>query len=204
MVFAPTDLLNKIAPIKSNQKLFNALFLIFNMIKLIMDKLPRIIKSRNKLEELLNVKITNRGNEIYIDGSPENEYIAEKVILALDFGFPFSVAMEIKTEDLMTEMVNIKEYTKQKDLARVRGRIIGTNGKILKTISELSNCHLELKDNKIAIIGHPELIRIAREAIISITKGTKPGNVYAYLEKHQPKNEVDLGLKNPKKEMVNL
>lgn len=169
------------------------------MIKLIVEKLARIIKSKNRLEEILDVKIENRGNEIYIEGSAEDEYTAEKVILALDFGFPFSTAMEIKTEELIMEIVNIKEYTNQKDMTRVRGRIIGSNGKILKTLSDLTNCYLELKDNKVAIIGEPEHIKNCREAVISITKGTKPGNVYAYLEKHQPEEIVDLGLKNTKK-----
>lgn len=168
------------------------------MIKLIVDKLARITKSRKKLEEILEVKIANRGTEVYIEGSPENEYIAEKVILALDFGFPFSVAIEIKTEDLVFETLNIKEFTKQKNLARVRGRVIGMGGKTIKTISDLSNCYLEIKDNQVGMVGEPEFIKNAQEALISLVKGTKPGNVYAYLEKHQPEKLIDLGLKNNK------
>jgi ribosomal RNA assembly protein len=168
------------------------------MIKLIIDKLSRIIRNKKKLEETLKVKIENRGTEVYANGSPEDEYIAEKVILALDFGFPYITALEIKKEELMFEIINIKEYTNQKNLPRVRGRIIGKEGKTLKTISELSNCYLELKDNKIGIIGEPEFIKNAQEALISIIKGTKVGNVYAYLEKHHPQPLVDLGLKNSK------
>ena len=57
------------------------------MPKLIIDKLPRIIKARKELEKELGIKIANRGREIYIKGSPENVYLAEKVILALDFFF---------------------------------------------------------------------------------------------------------------------
>ncbi len=171
------------------------------MIKLIIDKLPRITKNRKKLEEILEVKITNRGKEIYIEGKAENEFIAEKVIQALDFGFPYAVATEIKTEDLMFEILNIKEHTKQKNLERVRGRIIGTKGKTLKTLSDLTNCYLELKENELGIIGEPELIKTAQDAIISLIQGSKQGNVYAYLEKHQPAPLVDLGLKNKKNKL---
>ena len=168
------------------------------MLKLIVEKLARITKSRKKLEEILEVKITNRGTEVYIEGSPENEYIAEKVILALDFGFPFSVAVEIKTEDLVFETLNIKEFTNQKNLARVRGRVIGMGGKTIKTISTLSNCYLEMKDNQVGIIGEPEFIKNAQEALILLIQGSKQGNVYAYLEKHQPEKLIDLGLRSNK------
>jgi ribosomal RNA assembly protein len=169
------------------------------MIKIIVDKLVRITKNRKKLEEILEVKIENRGTEVYIEGDAENEYIAEKVVNALNFGFPFSVAIEIKTADLVFERINIKDYTKQKDLARVRGRIIGAQGKTIKTISELGNCYMELKDNYVGIIGEPEFIKNAQEAIISLAKGAKQANVYAYLEKHRPEEVVDLGLKDFKK-----
>ena len=60
---------------------------------ILVEKLPRIIKNKKKLEEKLNVKITNRGKEVTISGSPEDEYIAEKVIDALNLGFDFSVAI---------------------------------------------------------------------------------------------------------------
>lgn len=169
------------------------------MIKIIIDKLTRIIRSRKKLEKILQVKITNRGKEVYVEGSPEDEYVAEKVLNSLDFGFPFSVAVEIKTEDLNFEILNIKDYTNQKNLERVRGRIIGAKGKTIKTISELSNCYLELKDNSVGIIGEPEFIKNAEEAIITLAKGAKQANIYSHLEKHKPQPLYDLGLKKAKR-----
>jgi ribosomal RNA assembly protein len=168
------------------------------MIKIISDKLPRIVKSRKKLEKELNVKITNKGKEVFIEGSPENEYIAEKVIEALNFGFPFSEALLIKTEDLIFETISIKDYTKSKDLERVRGRIIGKNGKTLKTLSDLTKCFFQLKNNEAGIIGEPEHIEWAIESVMALSKGTKQANVYAYLEKHQPRPILDLGLRKTK------
>ena len=83
------------------------------MEKIICEKPNRVIKNRKKLEEKLRVKITGKGMEIAIYGSPENEYIAGKIIEALEFGFPFSVVLLIKDEDLMFEILNIKDYTKR-------------------------------------------------------------------------------------------
>ena len=162
---------------------------------IICDKLPRITKNKARLEKLLNIKITTKGKEVSISGNPEDEYIAEKVIDALNFGFPFSTAMSIKKDDTEFEIINIKDHTKTHNLERVRGRIIGKAGKTLKTISTLSNCHFEIKDNQVGIIGHPEHLKNAQDAIISIAKGTKQSNIYKFLENHHPEPVLDLGLK---------
>jgi len=160
------------------------------------EKLPRILKNKKRLEKELNVKITNRGKEVSVNGDSEDEYIAEKIIDALNFGFPFSVAMLIKKEDFLLEIINIKEHTKRHDLERVRARIIGKGGKTLKTLQQLTKCFFELKNNELAVIGDPEKIKNAQEAIISLIKGTKQSNVYGFLEKHQVKSVFDLGLKD--------
>lgn len=159
------------------------------------EKIPRIIKNKKRLEEKLNVKIKNRGKEVTIEGKPEDEYIAEKVIDALNFGFPFSIALRIKDENNTFEIMNIKDYTKRKDLKRIRARIIGKGGRSLATFHQLTKCNFELKDNSVGIIGNPEYIENAQEAITSLIKGSKHANVYSHLEKHQIKPVVDLGLK---------
>ena len=169
------------------------------MEKIICDKIARITKNRKKLEERLKVKIDNSGKEITITGNPEDEYIAVKVIEALDFGFPFSIALLIKEDDLLFEALNIKDHTRRKDLEVVRARIIGKKGKTLRTLTELTKCHFELKGNQLGILGDPEHIRYAQESAISLIRGAKQANVYAFLEKHQVKPVVDLGLKPIKK-----
>jgi ribosomal RNA assembly protein len=169
------------------------------MKKIICEKIARIIKNKDKLEKVLNVSIENRGKEVYISGKSEEEYTAEKIIEALDFGFPFANALEIKKEDFLFEILNIKEYSTQKNFERVRGRIIGKDGKTLRTISNLSDCHIELAGNKLGIIGYAENIRTVEEACKLLIRGSNQANVYAYLEKHRLEPIVDLGLKEIKK-----
>jgi len=159
------------------------------------EKLPRILKNKKQLEKKLKIKITNRGKEVSISGKPQDEYIAEKIIDALNFGFPFATAMLIKEDNQIFEVISIKDYTKRHDLERIRARIIGKQGRTLKTMSQLTKCHFELKDNEVGIIGDPEYIKNAQDSLISIIKGSKQSNVYKYLEKHQPKPVLDLGLK---------
>jgi len=169
------------------------------MQKIICEKITRIIKSKGNLERELNVKLDIDGKEVSISGEPEDEYIAERVIEALDFGFPFSDALKIKKEDIMFEILNVKECTNKKNFERVRGRIIGKEGKALRTISNLGDCAIELSGNKLGIIGCAENMRPVEEACKLLIKGSKHANVYAYLEGHKPEPIIDLGLKEVKK-----
>lgn len=169
------------------------------MRKIICEKIARIIKSKNNLQKELNVTLNIFGKEVSISGEPEDEYIAEKVIEALDFGFPFADALKIKKEDIMFEILNVKECTNKKNFERIRGRIIGKEGKALRTISSLGDCHIELSGNKLGIIGCAENMRPVEEACKLLIKGSKHANVYAYLEKHRAEPIIDLGLKEEKR-----
>ena len=169
------------------------------MIKILIDEVERIVKNKERLEKALRVKLSNSGKEFSINGEAEDEYFAEKVLEALNLGFPFSVAMLIRDEDNLLEIINIKNYTKRNDLVSIRARIIGAKGKTLKALTELTKCHYEIKHNFVGIIGYPEYIKNAQDSVIRLIQGAKQANVYAFLEKHQVETPADLGLKEPKK-----
>lgn len=164
-------------------------------------KLPRIIKNKKKLEQELNIKIFNRGKELKIEGSPEEEYLAEKIIDAINFGFKISDALSIKKEDNEFEILNIKNYTKNKKLERIKARLIGKNGKCLSTLRNLSESFIEIKDNNVGIISPPENLENITNAIIQIIQGAKQSYAYKGLEKNRPQPIYDLGLRNEKENL---
>ncbi len=165
------------------------------MKQLILDNSEKIIQEKNKLEKELNVKISNKEKEIWIDGNAEDEYIAEKVIDAINFGFSTKRALSIKKQELMFEILNIKNYMRGKNIVRIKGRIVGEGGRALATLSQLTDCYLEINGNQVGIIGEPENIERAQNAIIMLIKGSKHANVYAFLEKSQPEPILDFGLR---------
>jgi KH domain-containing protein len=164
-----------------------------------LEEIPIIKKNKRKLERELDVKISIIGNEITIEGKAEDEFFAEKTIVALGFGFPISTALMIRQEEFLFEILNIKDYTTKKDYRTIRARIIGRKGKTLKTLTTLTECFFEIKDNSVGIIGAPENMENAQNAIISIVQGSKQANVYSYLEKHKVQPILDLGLKRETK-----
>ncbi|HKL23967.1 MAG TPA: hypothetical protein VJ912_01390 [Candidatus Nanoarchaeia archaeon] len=166
------------------------------MEKLVLDKPARIIKNRKTLEEELDVKISQRGRELFIEGEGKDKHIGKKVLQAIDFGFNVDDALLLSgEEDYKFEKINIKSISKAKDMQKVRGLIIGKGGKALSTLSKLTNCIIQMNGNKIGIIGLPEWTDIAREGIRQLALGIKHSTVYSYLEKHQPEPVLDLGLK---------
>jgi len=159
------------------------------------EKSIKILKNKELLEKALNVTISHRGKEFSLTGNAEDEFFARRVIEAINFGFPAQDALSIVEKDFAFEVLSIKDYTKRKDLNAVRSRIIGKEGKALTVLTHLTQCFIQLKDNQVGIIGDPEYMKIAQEALISIIRGAKHSNVYSYLEKHRPEPFLDLGLK---------
>ncbi len=165
------------------------------MTTIISDKVVRIIKNKKKLEKLLKIKINNNGKEVTFEGSPEDEYEATKVLDALEMGFSFSDAVSIKERELEFDVMNIKEFARRGNIEKIRGRLIGKNGSVLRALSELTKCSFEMKGNEVGIIGDPENIKPAIDAIIQIVQGSKHANVYKGLEKREEDPLIDLGLK---------
>ena len=165
------------------------------MKRLISENPRKVLKAKAKFEKELQVKVSIKEKEIHIDGKPEDEYYAEKIVDAINLGFPIEKAFLLKEDEFVLEILNIKDYTKRKDLGMIKARIIGTKGKTLRVLSELTKCYFQVKDSQVGIIGDVDNIKNAGEAVVSIIKGSKHSKVYNRIEKHKPEPIFDLGLK---------
>lgn len=155
------------------------------------ENISKILKNKNKLESELEIKITNKGKNIFVEGPAEKEFIAINVLEAINLGFSIECALQLKNEKITLQTINIKDVTKRNDLERIRARIIGTYGKTLKTLKNLTECEICLHDNQIGIIGNCEEIEDAIQSIKSLIHGSKQGNVYARLEKQRKRKRLE-------------
>ena len=161
------------------------------------EKISELRKNLAELRKKLNIEIKLQGRKAIISGDSINEYEASLGLEAISFGFSAKKALLLKDPEMIFRKLQIKNFTKRKDLKEVRGRIIGTKGKTKKTIEEISGCHLILKNNELGIIASTESIEEATLAITNLIKGTKQSNVYRYLERtNKIKKEESLELKN--------
>ena len=146
---------------------------------------PRLRKFKNHIEKALDVKIYFEDDTAMIEGEGLESYTSLSVIEALNFGFDFNVAIQLKNEDYMIEKLNLRRYVREGRISTVKGRIIGLKGKTKKILSRLSDCDIALKDNIVAIIGKTSDVDICARAVRSLIQGSPHSSVYAFLEKNR-------------------
>jgi len=150
-----------------------------------------------KLGELgrkLDVNFKLMGNTLDVEGSALSEYTAANIIKALATGFSMQQALLLRDVDYMLQKINIKDYIRPSRIKQIKARLIGKKGKVLKTLSMLSDCALKLEDNTINILGTTKNVDTATSAILSLIRGSKYSSVYRILEQ-KPQFFEDLGLK---------
>ena len=88
----------------------------------------------------------------------------------------------------------------ESDITRVKGRIIGTEGKTRKLIEELTEADVVVYGHTIGIIGSFAEADAARNAVQMVVEGCQHHTVYNYLQKKRTelkKQKLDLWEKRP-------
>ena len=153
------------------------------MRKLIIENINKIKRAVPIIEDKVKIKIFFGKDFVTIKGQEVEEFLVEKIIRAIDFGFHVEDALLLRNEDFILEFIEIKEHTYRKNLKDVRARIIGTNGKAKKTIEKLTDAVLVINGNDIGVIVDTDHFDAVTQAIKSLIHGAKHGNVFSYLEK---------------------
>jgi len=155
------------------------------MQEIYIEQVGRATNHKKQLKKELEVTITNKGKNVFVEGDADKEYTAMQVLEALKLGFSVERALALKDEEIILQTIHIKDITKRTDLETVRSRIIGSEGKTLRTLNNLTNCAISLEDNEVGIIGYADQIEDAIQAIKSIIQGSKQSNVYSRVEKQR-------------------
>ena len=160
------------------------------MQEIYVENLAEVLRNKRRIERTVKVKISYKGKNVFVEGKAEDEFLALEILSAISLGFSADSALLLSEEDMILQTVHIKEITKRHDLERVRGRVIGTQGRTLRTLSNLTNCRLSIKDNVVGIIGDAQEVKDAVDALTSLIQGSKQGNVYSRLEKQRKKKRL--------------
>jgi ribosomal RNA assembly protein len=121
-------------------------------------------------------------------GDPLQAMRAMDFVRAIGRGFSPERALAIFDDEmLMLDVMDLSKMVGTKsDMARLKGRIIGKDGKTREIMEKLSGSKVSIYGKTIALLGYPEQIRVARAAIEMLLDGAPHGNVYSFLEKkHQ-------------------
>src|SRR3989344_5256647 len=90
----------------------------------------------------------------------------------------------VSDEDNTLELITISDFSgnSQKKLLRLRGRVIGQEGKSRKMIESLTETYISVYGKTIALIGGVEAVAMSRQAVEMLLEGAPHGNVYKWLE----------------------
>lgn len=140
-------------------------------------------KEKAFLEKKLKVKITFNGKKVILEGNSLDEYEAKIVFEAIAFGYDSRTAVLLKDEEFAFRRMSIRDFTRRKDLEVVKARVIGTQGRTKKTLENLADCKIIVRENEVGIIASAEEIEYVLTALSNLIRGSKQSNVYKFLER---------------------
>jgi ribosomal RNA assembly protein len=159
-------------------------------------------KSKRKIERFFGVtiEIESDSGSVEITLNPGNRdvtaiFTVQNVVKAIGRGFSPQRAEILANEDYNLHIIDLTEYggTSKNAVARLKGRIIGKNGRSRELIEELTETRISVYGNTVAYIGNPEGLEAAREALMKLIKGSFHKTVYNYLYAWRRKMKKDRG-----------
>jgi ribosomal RNA assembly protein len=172
------------------------------VVKVPLDRVAAVIgkkgDTKKHLEESLHVSLLIDGEtgEVTVkSNSPEegDPFKAKSVVEAIARGFSPQRALHLLEPDSMLEVLDLREFSgkSENSLERIRGRIIGLNGKSRRVIEELTKCQVSVYGRTVAIIGEVTEAKLAKEAIAMLAAGSRHRSVYNMLQRARTKKKMD-------------
>lgn len=143
------------------------------------------VKKSIESDTKTQIKIDSQEGDIFIYGKDAlGLYSAREIIRSIGRGFNPEIAKLLLKQDYVFEVINLNEHTgKSKNtLLRLKGRVIGKDGRSRKLIEELSEAYISVYGKSISIIGTAESASLAKRAVEALLKGSTHANVYKWLE----------------------
>ena len=155
-------------------------------------------KTKKTIEKMLSVELQidseTGGVTIMLAENAEDPSLlfrAKDVVTAIGRGFsPEHAFRLIRDEEAVLNIIDLRAIfgRSESDIRRVKGRIIGMNGKTRRIIEELTETDVVVYGHTVALIGNIEQFQAAREAILMLIKGSQHSVVYRFL--HRKRREL--------------
>jgi ribosomal RNA assembly protein len=162
-------------------------------IKIPKDRIAVLIgkegKIKKELEKETNSKITVDSNEgdVTISGKDSiGLFSAKEVVTAISRGFNPDIAKLLLKQDYLFEIVSLNDFASTPaEMMRLKGRVIGQEGRSRKIIEEMTETNICIYGKTIGIIGLPDNLFMAKQAIVSLLQGSRHATVFKNLEQRR-------------------
>jgi ribosomal RNA assembly protein len=177
------------------------------VVKIPLNRVGVLVGPEGKFKQELEDR---SGARIWVDSETgdvtiEDEKVFEPVLAlkvrdtvrAIGRGFSPEHALRLFQDDTYLDVIDLTEYVgkAQKDLDRVRARVIGTNGKTRRSIEEATGVDMSILGKTVSIVGDVTEVALAHEAVEMLLNGASHSTVYKFLERKRKELRMhDLGL----------
>jgi ribosomal RNA assembly protein len=117
-------------------------------------------------------------------GDPSCVFRARDVVTAIGRGFvPERAFRLIRDEEAVFDMIDLRAIfgRSESDIKRIKGRIIGMEGKTRRIIEELTSADVVVYGHTVGMIGTFEQANVARSAVQMLIEGSQHHTVYRFL-----------------------
>lgn len=141
--------------------------------------------TKKKIEKKCNIElVVDSEGEVQVIGDPADVFFARDVVKAIGRGFNPRIALKLAGDEYVFYMVSLKEVLgSDSAITRLRGRVIGEDGRIKIAIEDATDSFISIYGNTIAIISKLDTIEYAKEAISMLVNGARHSSVLGYLAK---------------------
>ncbi len=142
-------------------------------------------KTKELIEKKCNIKLkVDSEGEVDMRGESTDIFFSRDVIIAIGRGFNPKKALKLVKPDYHFFLFRLKEYLPtEKAIKRIKGRIIGEDGKMKEEIETATESDLSIYGNTVGIISKLDSIGYAQEAVGMLINGAKHTSVLNYLAK---------------------
>ncbi len=114
------------------------------------------------------------------------------VIKAIGRGMAPKSAIRLLDDHNFFELVDIRKFVgkRSNQQRRIRGRIIGSDGKIRKLIEGLTDTQISIYNSTVVLVGEEEGLAAARQAVEMIAGGAEHGTVLSFLERDRKRSRL--------------
>lgn len=143
------------------------------------------VKKQLEAETYTKIDIDSREGDVTVTGTDAiNLLCTREIIKAIARGFNPEIAKLLMKQDYVFEQLDINDYVKHRSHSiRLKGRVIGEDGKSRRTIEDLSETYISVLGKTICIIGLGENVAMAKRAIEALLGGSPHASVYRALER---------------------
>lgn len=137
----------------------------------------------------ISIRIDSRSGEVVVESEGDDilkarPFKAVEIITAIGRGFSWNNAALLAEDSFRLHVLDLRQFAgkSRSSLERVRGRIIGENGRARRNIEQLSRSRISVYGKTVSIICEERRVRAVVSAVTSIVSGGMHATAYGRLE----------------------